>query len=237
MSKETKSGEEPKQIQPVDRISATYSTTEKNLLAIETQAANARREIREQAEGYARAQEERQRQAEQWNYEEEQRRRAVLDRQKEEDRERERAHVDRATALQKQERDFVATSVKLFKVTGAPFDPKQAEESLAKMLSEAENRGKQIAEKSAASEYATKKSIDEANAAKNLALLESENARLKSDNAKLEAENKRLSDINTQLATRSGDLALGAFNASAGIQSKATESLQMAAQGQRVPGR
>jgi hypothetical protein len=235
-SKETKS-EEPKQ-PPVDRVAATYAATEKSLADIENKASVARREIREQAEGYARVQEERQRQSEQWNYEEEQRRRAVLDRQKEEDRERERRIAQREADLVAKEKLFVETAAELFGPVGNPFDTKQAKASLEKKLEAAEAKGKAIAEKAALADYTTKKAIDEANAAKNLALLQSDNERLKQDNAKLEAENKRLSDVNTDLAKRTGDLALGAFQAAGGLQKQATESLQAAAQsGQRVPGR
>jgi hypothetical protein len=235
-SKETKS-EEPKQ-PPVDRVAATYAATEKSLADIENKASVARREIREQAEGYARVQEERQRQSEQWNYEEEQRRRAVLDRQKEEDRERDRRIAQREADLVAKEKLFVETTAELFGPVGNPFDPKQAKQSLDKKISDAEKKGFEMAKREAERDYATKKAIDEATAAKDLALLKSDNERLKADNAKLEAENKRLSEVNTNLATRTGDLALGAFNASAGIQSKATESLQAAAQsGQRLPNR
>lgn len=229
-SKETKQSEEPKQ-QPTDKVAATFQATEKAFADMEGKFIAARRDIREQSEQYARAQEERQRAAAQWDYEEEQRRRAVLDKQREEDRERERRFVDRENAIASQQKQFVETVVELFGPVGTPFDPKQAKQALEKKLEAAEAKGRGIAEKAAASEYNTKKQIDDANAAKDLALLRSDNDRLKSDNAKLEAENKRLSDINTGLATRAGDLALGAFNAAGGLQSKANESLQMAAQG------
>jgi hypothetical protein len=236
-SKETKS-EETKPTQSVDRVAATYAATEKSLADIETKASVARREIREQAEGYARVQEERHRASAQWDYEEEQRRRTVTDRQKEEDRDRDRRYIEREASLGAREKLFVETAAELFGPVGNPFDPKQAKDSLTKKLEAAEAKGKAIAEKAALADYTTKKAIDEANAAKNLALLQSDNERLKQDNAKLEAENKRLSDVNTDLAKRTGDLALGAFQAAGGLQKQATESLQAAAQsGQRVPGR
>lgn len=236
-SKETKS-EESKPTQSVDRVATTYASTEKSFADLEARSATMRREIREQADSYARAQEDRQRSAAQWDYEEEQRRRAVLDRQKEEDRDRDRRYIEREASLASRERLFVETAAELFGATGNPFDPKQAKESLAKKLEAAEGKGRAIATKEAERDYATKKAIDDANAAKTLALLESENARLKSDNAKLEAEKNRLFEVNTDLAKRSGDHAVAAFNAAGGLQSKATESLQAAAQsGQRPPSR
>ena len=241
-TKETKPNEDKqsadKQTQPIDKVAATYAATEKSLSDIETRASTARREIREQAETYARAQEERQRASAQWDYEEGQRRQAVIDKQKEEDRDRDRRHAERETAFAQREKVVMEIVAELFGVATTSIDPKQAKLALDKKIEAAEAKGKAIAEKSAASEYATKKSIDDANGAKDLALLKSDNERFKSDNAKLEAENKRLSDINTNLATRSGDLALGAFNAAGGLQKQATDSLQAAAQsGQRPVGR
>lgn len=241
-TKESKPNDEKqsadKQAQPVDKVAATYAATEKSLFDIETKAVVARREVRELSEGYARAQEERQRANAQWDYEEEQRRRAVTDKQKEEDRKRELAHAEREATIKAREASVNSTLVELLGVASDPFDPKQAKAAFDKKIDAAETKGKSIAEQAAAKEYTTKKSIDDANGAKQLALLEAENNRLKSDNAKLEAENKRLSDINTNLATRSGDLALGAFNAAGGLQKQATDALQTAAQsGQRPVGR
>lgn len=235
-SKEAKN-EEAKQVPAIDRVASTFTSTEKAFVDLEGKFIAARRDIREQAETYARAQEERQRAAAQWDYEEAQRRREVKDRQEAEDRERDRKHAEREAALQVRERVFIETATELFGVTGNPFDPKQAKVSLDKKIEAAEAKGKSIAKAEAEKDYATKKAIDDATASTALALLKSDNDRLKSDNAKLENENKRLSEINTNLATRSGDLALGAFQAAGGLQSKANDSLQMAAQGPRVPGR
>lgn len=229
--------DESKSTAVTDKIATTFAATEKSLSDIETRAAAARREVREQSESYANAQEARKREAEQWDYEEAQRRREVKDMQATEDRDRLRQHSEREAGLAHREKSFRETVAELLGIAADPFDPKAAKAALDKKLSDAETKGKVVAEKVAASEYATKKAIDEANAAKDLALLKSDNERYKSDNAKLEAECKRLSEINTSLATRSGDLALGAFQAAGGLQSKANESLQMAAQGQRIPGR
>lgn len=228
---------ETKQSQPVDRVAATFAATEKSFADLEAKSATMRREIRDQAEAHARSQEERQRASAQWDYEEEQRRRAVLDRQKDEDRERDRRYAEREASLALRERQFIEVSNELLGPTGNPFDPKQAKASLDKKLDAAEAKGKAIAEKAGANEYTTKKAIDEANAAKDLALLKSDNDRLKQDNAKLEAENKRLLEVNTTLANRTNDIALGAFQAAGALQNKATDSLQMAAQGPRLPNR
>lgn len=235
-SKESKP--EEKQAQPTDKVAATFAATEKAFVDLEGKFIAARRDVREQSETYARAQEERQRATAQWDYEEGQRRQTVIDKQREDDRDRVRVYAEREADLKTRERAVHETLTDLLGPCGTPFDPKQAKQSFDKKIADAENKGKAIAEKSAASEYATKKSIDDANNAKNSALLEAENTRLKADNAKLEAECRRLSEINTDLAKRSGDLALGAFNAAGGQQGKAMESLQMAAQsGQRPIGR
>ena len=240
-TKETKPNDEKqvadKQPQP-DKVAATYAATEKSLSDIETRASTARREIREQSEIYARAQEERQRAAAQWDYEEGQRRRAVLDGHADEDRKRNQAHAEREATIVAREKLVHETLTDLLGPCGTPFDPKQAKAAFDKKIEAAEAKGKAIAEKSAASEYATKKSIDDANGAKDLALLKSDNDRFKADNAKLEAENKRLSEINTNLATRQGDLARDAFGSAGGIQRQAMDSLQSAAQNSpRIPGR
>lgn len=221
----------------IDKVAATLASTEKGFADLEGKAATMRREIREQSDAYARAQEERQRAAAQWDYEEEQRRRAVLDRQREEDRDRERKYSEREATIATKDKLIRETVAELLGVAVDPFDPKAAKIALDKKLEAAEAKGHAIATKAAERDYATKKSIDEANAAKDIALLRSENERFKSDTTKLETENKRLSDANMELAKRSGDLALGAFNAAGNIQGKATESLQAAASGPRIPGR
>jgi hypothetical protein len=237
MSQKEKSVEENKQ-PPVDRVATTFAATEKSFADLEAKSATMRREIREQSEAYARAQEERQRAAAQWDYEEEQRRRAVLDKQREDDRERDRRYAEREAAIAAREKQVHITLAELLGIASDPFDSRAAAKALEDKLTKAEAKGKTIAEQMAAKDYATKKSIDDATAAKDLALLQSDNARLKSDNAKLEADNKRLSEANMELAKRSGDLALGAFNAAGGLQGKATESLQAAAQGSpRLPNR
>ena len=237
-SKAEAKSEETKQAQPTDKVALTYLATEKSLFDIETKAATARREIREQAETYARAQEERQRANAQWDYEEGQRRQAVTDKQKEEDRERERKIAEREADLKAREKTVHETLTDLLGPCGTPFDPKQAKAAFDKKIDAAKTEGKAIAEKAAASEYATKKSIDEANAAKDIALLRADNDRLKADNAKLETEKNRVFDVNTDLAKRSGDHAVAAFQAAGGLQGKANDALQAAAQnGQRPTGR
>jgi colicin import membrane protein len=230
MSNETKNAESKTQIVPADKVAAVFVATEKSFADLEIKAANARREIREQNEVYARAQDDRQRATEQWNYEEEQRRRAVLDRQREEDRERERRYAERETSLNVREKSFAEIAVGLFGIQSSLFDPKTAEKVLADKLDKAENKGKGIAKAEAERDYATKKSIDDAMAAKDLALLKAENERLKSDNTKLETENKRLSTDVMELAKRQGDLATSAFGSAGGIQRQAMDSLQSAAQ-------
>jgi hypothetical protein len=231
-NKKIESNEEPTRPQTpvIDKVAATYMSTEKSFADLEARAATMRREIRDQSEAYARAQEERQRAAAQWDYEEEQRRRAVLDKQREEDRERERRNTEASDRVAAREKAFRDLAVELFGVPSDPFDPKAAAKALSDKLAKAEAQGKAIAANEAAKEYATKKSIDEANAAKDKALLEAENTRLKADNAKLEAENKRLSGINTDLAMRQGDLAKDAFQSAGGMQGKAVEIMQTSAQ-------
>jgi hypothetical protein len=237
MSQKEKPVEDIKQ-PPADRVATTFAATEKSFADLEAKSATMRREIREQSDAYARAQEERQRATAQWDYEEEQRRRAVLDKQREDDRERERRNVEASERIAARDKMLRETVAELFGVPSDPFDPKAAKIALDKKLVDAESKGRAIATKEAERDYATKKQIDDANADKTLALVRSENDRLKSDNAKLEADNKRLSDANMELAKRSGDLALGAFNAAGGLQGKATESLQAAAQGSpRLPNR
>ena len=238
MSTKDKPNEEPKQAAAVDKVAATFAATEKSLADIETRAATAKREVRELSETHARAQEERQRSAAQWDYEEDQRRRAVKDAQATEDRERARTNAEREATLAAREKAINETLAELLGVTSNPFVPKDAKAALDKKLDDAEKKGKAIAEKSAASDYATKKSIDDANTEKRTALLDAENARLKADNAKLETECKRLSEVNTDLAKRQGDLARDAFGSAGGIQRQAMDSLQSAAQNApRAPGR
>ncbi len=229
-NKEAKTEETKLEAPPIDKVQATFAATEKSFADLEARAATMRREIRDQAEAHARSREERQRTAAQWDYEEEQRRRAILDRQKEEDRERERQFAERNAAIVQREKQVIEVATELLGVTGTPFDPKQAKANLDKKLTEAENRGKAIAKAEAERDYTTKKLVDDATAAKNLALLEAENARLKADNAKLEAENKRLSTDVMELAKRQGDLAKDAFGSAGGIQRQAMDSLQSAAQ-------
>jgi hypothetical protein len=157
-SKESKPTEETK-TQPVDKVAATFAATEKNFADLEAKSATMRRDIRDQSEAYARAQEERQRAAAQWDYEEAQRRREVQDKQREEDRERERRYAEREAAIVSRERLVIDTATELFGPVGTPFDPKQAKLALDKKLEAAEAKGKGIAEKAAASEYATKKAM------------------------------------------------------------------------------
>jgi colicin import membrane protein len=237
MSKETKTNEETKPGQP-DRVATTLAATEKSFADMEAKFANARREVRDQSEAYARAQEERQRDAAQWDYEEEQRRRAVVDRQREEDRERDRRHAEREAAIAAREKAVHSGLAKLLGPCGEPFDPEQAKAAFDKKLAEAAANATKIAEQTAKKEYETKKAIDDANSAKDKALLEAENARLKADNAKLEAENKRLSESVMDMAKRQGELARDAFGSAGGIQRQAMDSLQSAAQSTgRVPPR
>lgn len=54
MSKETKTNEETKPGQP-DRVATTLASTEKSFADMEAKFANARREVRDQSEAYARA--------------------------------------------------------------------------------------------------------------------------------------------------------------------------------------
>jgi len=237
MSKETKTNEETKPGQP-DRVATTLAATEKSFADMEAKFANARREVRDQSEAYARAQEERQRDAAQWDYEEEQRRRAVVDRQREEDRERERRYAEREAAIVAREKAVHSGLAKLLGPCGEPFDLEQAKAAFDKKLAEAAANATKIAEQTAKKEYETKKAIDDANSAKDKALLEAENVRLKADNAKLEADNKRLSESVTDMAKRQGELARDAFGAAGGIQRQAMDSLQSAAQSTgRVPPR
>lgn len=217
------------EVAPDSVIAAAYEKAAKVTENLELTIIGLRRTLNEEASAISESAELRRRAQDVADYDAEVARQKVLDEQEREDRERHVAYTTRFSALREGEDELLGLlgvrrdsegKVPTAKILRTAFEAHVAEATKA-----GEGKGKGMAER----EYLTAKKIDAAEAEKTTALIKQENEYLKKRNEVLEKQNAELlADANKNL-DRMKDLAARGLDASAGIQGKATESLQTAA--------